>query len=109
VNANGRCVVTDGEVEALVDCGAVREGALTAVTVNNKSVLLTRWQGKIYAVSGRCPHAGGDMSQGQLHRGRLDCPVHGYRFDVTDGRCLWPPDEGYRLKRYTVLVESPEL
>ena len=102
MSVNGRYIVTDGEVEVAVDGDAVREGALTAVTVNNKSVLLTRWQGKVYAVSGRCPHAGGDMSQGELHRGRLDCPVHGYRFDVRDGRCLWPPDEGYRLRKYEV-------
>ena len=87
---------------SMVSSREVIEGGLTAVTLQDQAVLLTRWQGEVYAIAAYCPHASGDLSQGSLYRGRLDCPVHGYRFDLASGRCLWPPDEGYRLRRFTV-------
>jgi 3-phenylpropionate/trans-cinnamate dioxygenase ferredoxin component len=78
----------------------VVEGRLTAVTLEGQPLILTRWQGVVYALSARCPHASGNLAEGELYRGRLDCPDHGYRFDLRSGRCLWPPDEVYRLRQY---------
>jgi nitrite reductase/ring-hydroxylating ferredoxin subunit len=40
-----------------------------------------------------CPHAMGDMSYGMVYKGEVECPVHGYRFDVQTGACTMPGDE----------------
>lgn len=66
-------------------------------------VLVARLDGQLFAFSAACPHAAGDLSKGAYYRGRIDCPDHGYRFDVRSGRILWPADELCRLKRYQVL------
>lgn len=73
-----------------------------SVVVNGETIIVTRLDDGLFAFSAVCPHAAGDLSKGFLYRGRIDCPDHGYRFDVRSGRALWPPDEVCRLKRYEV-------
>lgn len=75
---------------------------MIVVTVAHRRLIITRFQGRLYAFSTLCPHAAADLSQGQLYRGRIDCPDHGYRFDIRTGRALWPPDEVCRLTHFEV-------
>ncbi|MCB9421006.1 MAG: Rieske 2Fe-2S domain-containing protein [Ardenticatenaceae bacterium] len=70
--------------------------------INGEPILLIRWQGELLAVSARCPHAAADLSKGEFYRGKIECPDHGYVFDVRNGRTLWPEDEVCRLKRFEV-------
>ena len=84
----------------------IRPNTITPVAINNTPIILTRINDAIHAFLARCPHASGDLTQGDLHRGRIDCPNHGYKFDVESGRPLWPPDEACRLKKYPVREEA---
>lgn len=79
---------------------AVQPEQMTKVMMDGRSVVFTRWQGQVYAFAGRCPHAAADLSEGETYRGKVECPTHGYQFDVTNGRVLWPRDEFCRLKTY---------
>jgi nitrite reductase/ring-hydroxylating ferredoxin subunit len=87
----------------------VDDGRMTAVTINEAAIILTKIGGIIYAFSARCPHASGDLTQGQLHRGRIDCPDHEYRFDIRTGFPVWPEDEVCRLKKYAIKEENGKL
>lgn len=78
----------------------INENQMTAVTINQSPIILTKVAGTIHAFSARCPHASGDLTQGELHRGRIGCPDHDYRFDIRSGFPVWPPDEVCRLKKY---------
>ncbi len=40
-----------------------------------------------------CPHAMGDLSYGMVYAAEVECPVHGYRFDIRTGACTHPGDE----------------
>jgi nitrite reductase/ring-hydroxylating ferredoxin subunit len=84
----------------------IQDGRITSITLNNTPIILTRIDQAIHAFSARCPHASGDLTQGDLHRGRIDCPDHGYRFDIRSGFPLWPPDEVCRLKKYLTKEEN---
>jgi nitrite reductase/ring-hydroxylating ferredoxin subunit len=77
-------------------------GQLLSIKVAGDTVVVTRLDDQFFAFSATCPHAAGDLRQGTFYRGRIDCPDHGYRFDVRSGRVIWPPDEVCRLKRYQV-------
>lgn len=88
---------------------AVREGEMTAVKVAGQRLILTRQQGEALAFSALCPHAAADLTRGELHNGRVTCPEHGYKFDVRNGRILYPSDETYRLKRYEVKEEDGQV
>lgn len=84
----------------------VKDGEITAVTINGTKIILLRWQEQIHALSSKCPHAAADMSGGEVYRGKIECPDHGYVFDVKTGRTLWPEDEMVCLKRYSVKVKN---
>ncbi|WP_193615004.1 Rieske (2Fe-2S) protein [Nocardioides lijunqiniae] len=68
-------------------------------------------EGELFAVSRRCRHQLGDLSQGTIDAdGCLVCPWHQARYDVTDGRMVEGPKGflGYhgRTPGYTELVRG---
>jgi nitrite reductase/ring-hydroxylating ferredoxin subunit len=85
-----------------VPAAEVKADRITTVTIEGVSVILTRVDGRVHAVSASCPHAAGDLRYGTVRRGQISCPDHGYRFDITSGRAAWPEDEVCRLKRFAV-------
>jgi len=56
------------------------------VKAGNKTVCLVGYEGKVFALSYRCPHAGGDLSYGWCNNGKLVCPIHRYSFDLQTGK-----------------------
>lgn len=85
---------------------SVQPNAMIRVKIEGRPVVLIRYEGQLYAFSAICPHAAADLSQGTLNRWKVCCPDHGYCFDVRSGRILWPEDEPYGLRRYSVKVEN---
>jgi len=77
--------------------------------IDGDTVIVTRVENELRAFSAACPHASGDLSKSAIYRGRIDCPEHGYRFDVRSGRVLWPPDEVCRLKQYEILESEGQI
>ena len=65
--------------------GELADGEVRAVGVDGVPVVLVADGGRTYALGGRCPHYGGPMGEGWLHRGELVCPWHGSRFSLEDG------------------------
>ncbi|MEO6851245.1 MAG: Rieske 2Fe-2S domain-containing protein, partial [Mucilaginibacter sp.] len=47
---------------------------------------LVGFEGEIFALSAKCPHAGGDLSAGWCKEGKLICPVHRYSYNLQTGR-----------------------
>lgn len=90
-------------IQTDIPVDSIEVNKMISLEIEGQSIILTRWQGKIYAFSGRCPHAAADLSQGELYKGRIDCADHGWRFDIRTGRALYPPDEMCRLKRFQLL------
>lgn len=50
--------------------------------------------GKICAISDTFPHAGGSLGMGKLDGKIVICPVHGMKFDVTNGCFAGTPHFG---------------
>lgn len=66
----------------------LEERTMRAVEVQGTKVLLVRSGGRYYAINNRCPHLGGNLSQGHLKGTVVTCPVHGSQFDITDGHVI---------------------
>lgn len=80
------------DVCALAD---LAEGAKLRVAAGGEDVLLCRSGDDIRAVRNMCTHAAATLEEGRLRNGILSCPLHGARFDLTEGgRCLGAA--GYR-------------
>jgi nitrite reductase/ring-hydroxylating ferredoxin subunit len=57
---------------------------------------------KVY--EGVCPHRGGPLFQGNCRDGEVECPWHGCRFSLRDGRLNGSKITA--LKSYTSMVED---
>lgn len=69
----------------------VTDGALTAVEVEDRKILLTRVGGTVCALENTCSHAGGPLNEGTVEDGTVVCPWHGSRFRLSDGTVLGGP------------------
>ena len=85
---------------------AAKPSRIKQVEINGEPVILTRIEGELCAFSSVCPHSLGDLSGGTIYNGEIDCPVHGWRFDIRSGQAVWPEKEVYKLTRHAVKEEG---
>ena len=90
----------------------ITNGQMKAVNIEGKEILVINYDGKYFAINGRCTHMGGELVKGRLEGKIITCPRHGAQFDVTTGSCIRGPKIGLiKLKTkdevtYEVKVES---
>lgn len=80
-------------------------GASRAVAVGSIQIALFNLAGAIYAIDNVCPHAGGPLAAGP-REGEcgevVECPWHGWRFDIRTGES--PDLPGERVCTFPVRV-----
>jgi nitrite reductase/ring-hydroxylating ferredoxin subunit len=88
------------------------QGKLTRISAAGKDILVTRIDGKYYAMNNACNHAGADLHKGKLNGTELKCPLHGAKWDITTGNLIsfhknLRPEEIYSLivEDDTLLIE----
>jgi 3-phenylpropionate/trans-cinnamate dioxygenase ferredoxin subunit len=64
------------------------DGSMKKVVVDQREILIARVGDHLYAMDARCPHFGGDLSEGSLEGTIVTCPRHGSQFDLGDGRVV---------------------
>ena len=71
------------------------------VRIDDRSVLLTRHGGQIYAIRSTCPHMGLPLKGGKIEAHTITCPWHHSQFDLHTGDVQawspWPPAVGRML------------
>jgi nitrite reductase/ring-hydroxylating ferredoxin subunit len=74
-----------------VDVSDLAAGEVRAVAAGGRDLLVCHAEGAFYALENRCPHAGTPLAGGRLRGFVLECPLHGGKLDVRDGRpCALP-------------------
>jgi len=104
-------------------------GGRKVVTVRGRPIAIFNVNGEYHALYDRCPHAGGQLSQGRItglveasepgavrysRQGEIvRCPWHGWEFDIKTGRS-WCDPRRLRVRTYeaaaapgAALVEGP--
>lgn len=61
------------------------------VDCNESRVVVIRTGHVVRAYHDVCPHASWPVSDGDIADGLIECPGHGWQFDVTTGRCATVP------------------
>src|SRR5688500_595113 len=77
-----------------VDAGLVHEGSLLLGHAEGEPVLLTRCEGNLVAVGGRCSHYGGPLAEGLIVGDTIRCPWHHAAFSLRTGEAVRPPALG---------------
>ncbi len=83
-------------------------GTVEMVRAEGRWYALANVDGRLYALDNDCPHNGGRLGKGRLRGRELECPRHGWRWDVTTGRSCWP-DTNWRARQVPVRVEGDDV
>lgn len=62
------------------------------VAAGNIAVFRTA-EDKVFAVADKCPHKGGQLSQGLVMGNKIACPMHDWKIELESGTAV-APDEG---------------
>ena len=66
-------------------------GGMLGVKLNGAELVICNYDGKFYAVSRKCGHAGAYLERGTLTGYILTCPLHYAQFDIITGEALSGP------------------
>ena len=72
------------------------DGNKWIVLVDERPVALFKYEDKFYALKNGCLHQGFPLADGNLKKYMVECPLHGWVYDIRDGKCLSLGD------RYTI-------
>jgi nitrite reductase/ring-hydroxylating ferredoxin subunit/uncharacterized membrane protein len=100
--------VAGEDYEAVLPLESVEENKLYRVTASGVPVVLLRQGKQFCALSATCPHAGGPLDEGTLTGDIVECPWHGSRFRLCDGRVLTGPAT-VNAPRYDVRVRNGQV
>lgn len=69
----------------------IKPGERLVVEIGRYWVAVFNVDGTYYAIRDVCTHDDGPLAEGTLYGCEIECPRHGARFDVRDGRVTAPP------------------
>ncbi len=74
----------------------------------NKDVAVFRTEEGIFAVENDCPHAYAPLSGGSVEKCVVECPLHGWTFNLKDGSPVQAPPAA-TIRCFGVVVEGDEV
>ncbi len=84
------------------------ENQVKGFSINGREIVLAMLGGKVFALDNLCTHDGGDLGDGEIIEGQLQCPRHGGRFDLQTGApTRMPVVEG--IEAYDVKIEDGDI
>jgi nitrite reductase/ring-hydroxylating ferredoxin subunit len=70
-------------------------------------ILVAHVGGTYLATTSQCPHEDVSLEGGRRRGTQIECPGHGYIFDLHTGACAHDPE--LRLRRYRVTLDGDDL
>ena len=84
------------------------QGEMFSFDHNEKKLLLTNINGKLFATDRICTHAEADLANGILTENGLTCPLHLSVFNMDDGKPQNLPAEN-PLQTYRIKIEDNDI
>jgi nitrite reductase/ring-hydroxylating ferredoxin subunit len=85
----------------------IKPGTGLVVEAGGKYLAVFNVDGTFYAIDNECVHRGGPLGEGELRGTVVECPWHGWTYDVTTGRCTSNPTAC--VKSYRVTIDGPDV
>ena len=86
---------------------SLRQRRPTIVDVDGKKIVLVRLGEEVCAITNECPHAGGQLGQGYVQNGAIECPIHLAAFDLHTGGAVRNP--AIVAQTYHVVVDGDDI
>ncbi len=93
------------EFVRVAEASDVAPGKVKVCDVQGRQIALCNVDGTLHAIDDLCTHDGGPLGEGDLDGHQIECPRHGARFDVRNGRVLTLPAVA-PVRSYPVRVED---
>lgn len=84
-------------------------GKMQKRTVDGKDILVVNIDGRYYATSDTCTHAGASLSEGSIGQDIVTCGWHGAKFDCKTGKLAEFPVKIKDLASFKIIVESENI
>ena len=85
----------------------VQEGQLVKVEINDKSIVLSKINGKFYAMDSVCSHEGGPLEEGTIEGFTLICPwTNQGKYDIRSAKASPETDWVTDMQSYSVIVDD---
>ncbi len=97
-----------GEFVTVARVEEIPAGQMKYVDVRGVPVALCNVEGHMFAVGNLCTHDDGPLSGGSLDGYAIECPRHGARFDVRNGRVLCLP-AAVPIPSYPVKIQDGQV
>jgi nitrite reductase/ring-hydroxylating ferredoxin subunit len=86
---------------------ALSDGEFIGTRVDGEPILWAKVEGKMYALSDRCPHRGYPLHRnGRLDGYAITCAYHGGQFDIRTGSCVKHPTETAPCQRFEATIAA---
>jgi len=86
----------------------IPENAGKRVRTNGRHIAIFKVNGQVFAIDDACPCGGASLSAGTVENNQVECPLHGYLFDLESGSAVLPPRfEGVTI--YPVHVSNGQI
>jgi 3-phenylpropionate/trans-cinnamate dioxygenase ferredoxin subunit len=86
----------------------LKPGQMKSYPIDGKRVLISNWEGTLFATQDLCTHDNGTLSDGELVDGEIECPRHGGRFDLETGAVVALPPM-FPIKTFRVKTEADDI
>ena len=81
------------------------EGSSKVTHYHGEQIALFNVGGRVYAISNRCSHANGPLTEGRIEGATVTCPWHDSQFDLATGQPLRTPAQR-PVETYDVRIED---
>src|SRR5580692_1231957 len=83
------------------------EGEAREFPCGDKVICVANVNGTITAMDNVCLHRGGPLGQGVIEGDKVDCPCHGWQWNVAMGEAVHNP--GAKVSVYPIKVEGADV
>jgi Fe-S cluster biogenesis protein NfuA/nitrite reductase/ring-hydroxylating ferredoxin subunit len=87
----------------------IPQGGVRAFDVAGQNVLLARLGSVVTCFDNACAHLGLPLDDGRVERGVLECPHHGFRYDLSSGACITAPSVQLRARAVRIVGDRVEV
>jgi nitrite reductase (NADH) small subunit/3-phenylpropionate/trans-cinnamate dioxygenase ferredoxin subunit len=87
--------------------GDIPPGQGVAYPVGDRLIAVFNDGGEYHAIDDVCPHQGASLALGDLDKGVVACPLHGWRFRVCDG--TWADNPRIKYDSFEVRVQGDNI
>lgn len=83
------------------------EGKSIEKRIFARRVAVFNYKGQLIGIESECKHQKASLCNGNLKDNVINCPWHGWKYDILTGECL--TDKNFKLKRFDVEIVDDQI